>query len=118
MKLPISLVIPAVAFTTTTRAQPILTSQPVSQSVSLGANVTFQVTTSGAAPLHFQWRFDGLDLVNATNRSLVITNVQVSRGGNYLAVVSNASGSVTRSSYFTWKKGTSVCRRNAAIAGT
>jgi len=77
------------------RAQPVITGQALNQSVSVGANVSFQVTASGTPPLHFQWRLGASDLVNATNRNLMITNAQVSNGGDYLVVVTNASGSVT-----------------------
>src|SRR5437762_142363 len=57
--------------------QPTITSQPTDLSVSLAANVMFQVTASGAAPLNYQWRFGALDLLSATNRSLSLTKVQL-----------------------------------------
>ena len=76
-------------------SQPVITQQPTNQSVSLGANVTFQVTATGAAALSYQWRFDALDLLSATNRSLSLTNVQLPNAGDYAVVVANSSGSVT-----------------------
>ena len=74
-------------------AQPTITKQPVDQSVSLGANVTNQVTAAGAAPLAYQWRFNDAPLTPGTNRSLVLTNIQLAQAGKYAVVVSDASGS-------------------------
>ena len=76
-------------------SQPLITQQPTNQSVSLGANVNFQVTGTGAPALSYQWRFDALDLLSATNRSLSLTNVQLANAGDYAVVVANSSGSVT-----------------------
>jgi hypothetical protein len=76
------------------RAQPTITQQPASQSVSLGANLAFQVTAS-PGPLSFQWRFNELDLLSATNGTLTITNAQLTNAGAYEAVVTNISGSIT-----------------------
>ena len=41
--------------------------QPVSQVVSQGTNVTFTVTAGGMAPLSYQWYFNSSVLANATN---------------------------------------------------
>jgi hypothetical protein len=45
-------------------AQPIITSQPVSQAVILGGNATFSVMVTGVGPLNFQWQFNGTNLPN------------------------------------------------------
>jgi len=42
-------------------AQPSVTTDPKSQSVSLGAKVTLQVRANGTAPLSYQWRFQESD---------------------------------------------------------
>ena len=41
----------------------------LSNSVSLGANVTFKVTAGGAAPLHYQWKRNGAAIPGATHMS-------------------------------------------------
>jgi sugar lactone lactonase YvrE len=41
---------------------PRITSQPASQSVLPGANVTFKVTVAGDGPFTYQWRLDGAGL--------------------------------------------------------
>jgi len=77
-----------------TIGQPIITRQPADQSVSLGANVTFSVGSSISTPL-YQWRFNALELLSATNRTLVLTNVQIMAAGGYSVVVTDPIGSVT-----------------------
>lgn len=74
---------------------PSITTQPVSQTVNAGANVTFTVTASGTAPLTYQWRFNGANISGATAASLMKSNVQSGDAGNYSVVVSNAAGSAT-----------------------
>jgi len=73
-------------------AQPTITTQPKSQSVSPGANVTFSVRATGTAPLNYQWRFTGGEIAGAVTNALSLTNVLLSAAGDYLAVVSDASG--------------------------
>lgn len=72
--------------------QPTITKQPADQSVSVGANVTFQITATGVAPLSYQWQFKETEISGATNRTLILTNVQLSAVGGYRVVVSNVSG--------------------------
>src|ERR1044071_605686 len=81
--------------TATALAQPIITNQPTSQSVSLGAHVTFLADATGTLPLSYQWRFDGVNLMSATNRSLAINQAQPTDAGDYAVIVANSSGSVT-----------------------
>src|SRR5262245_60483578 len=76
-------------------AQPAITIHPRSQSVSLGANVTFSVRGSGVAPLSYQWRFSGADISGAITNLLILTNVKLLHAGNYEAVISDAAGSTT-----------------------
>src|SRR5207247_6847970 len=69
--------------------------QPRSQSVSLGANVTFRVTATGTPPLSFQWRWNETPVDGATNSALALTNITVTQAGGYSAFVSNDGGAVT-----------------------
>ncbi|MBI4661988.1 MAG: VCBS repeat-containing protein, partial [Verrucomicrobia bacterium] len=76
--------------------QPKLATQPVDQSVSLGATVQFRVTaTSTAPPIRYQWRFAAAYLEGQTNSVLNLTNIQVLNAGDYDAVLTDGSGSVT-----------------------
>jgi hypothetical protein len=76
---------------------PSLSSQPQSQTVSVGANVTFLVSASGTAPLSYRWRFNGATIAGATSSSYTRNTVQTNDGGNYSVVVTNGAGSVTSS---------------------
>jgi uncharacterized protein YegL len=70
--------------------------QPVSQTVVQGTNVTFNVTAKGVAPLYYQWYFNGTNLLTgATSSSITISNVQVANVGSYQLVVTNFTGSLT-----------------------
>jgi len=74
---------------------PLITVQPQSQAVNVGDNATFTVGATGPGVLSYQWRFSGTDLPGAINPSFTRTNAQPADVGNYTAVVTNASGSVT-----------------------
>jgi alpha-tubulin suppressor-like RCC1 family protein len=71
--------------------------QPVSQVVPQGTNVTFTITAGGIAPLSYQWYFNSGVLTNATSATLTLTNVQPGQAGTYSVVVANVAGSVTSS---------------------
>jgi FG-GAP-like repeat len=77
-------------------AQPIITAQPSDQSVSLGASATFHVSgTSTNPPVAFQWRFNGTNLLTATNSALTVGDILISNAGHYDAILADRSGSVT-----------------------
>jgi phage gpG-like protein len=81
----------------TVNAPPVITTQPVSQSVAAGSDVTLTVAASGTAPLSYQWRFNGTNIGGATAASYTLTNALTNQAGTYGVVVSNAAGSVTSS---------------------
>ena len=76
---------------------PFITAQPLGQRIMLGSSVLFNVTVSGTAPFHYQWRFNGTSLLNATNAAYAIQAVGASNTGNYSVIVTNLAGSVTSS---------------------
>ena len=71
-----------------------ISTQPQSRSAVAGDLVSFSVTPSGQPPFSYQWRFNGNSLADATNSSLVITNVQMDQAGAYTVIVSNLYGSL------------------------
>ncbi|HEY9153598.1 MAG TPA: immunoglobulin domain-containing protein, partial [Opitutaceae bacterium] len=75
---------------------PTITTQPTSQTVTAGANVTFTVVAAGTTPT-YQWQKGGTNIAGATNASLMLNSVQASDAGNYTVVVSNSAGNVTSS---------------------
>jgi hypothetical protein len=79
-------------FSAAAQVAPTITRQPTSLSRSLGDKASFNVTATGDAPLSYQWRFQEVDLVSATNRILTLTNLTVAQAGIFTVVVSNAVG--------------------------
>ncbi|MBL9187796.1 MAG: immunoglobulin domain-containing protein [Opitutaceae bacterium] len=74
---------------------PAITIQPATQAANLGATITLGVAATGAPPLSYQWRKDGVALPGATQNTLMLSNLQASGAGSYTVVVSNSAGSVT-----------------------
>jgi pectate lyase len=72
---------------------PSITTQPVSQTVSAGANVSFSVSAEGTAPLVYQWQKNGSPISGANASTLNLSNVQGTDSGSYRVTVSNAAGS-------------------------
>src|ERR1041385_6386712 len=76
---------------------PVITVQPVSQSVSLSNSVTFSVTASSGTTMSYQWRKDGASITGATSNSYSISSVTSTNAAGYTVKVVNSSGSVTSS---------------------
>jgi len=74
---------------------PIIISQPVGQTTSMGATIVLTAEALGAAPLTFQWLKDGMALTGANEPFFVITNATRRDSGFYQMVASNANGSAT-----------------------
>jgi outer membrane protein assembly factor BamB len=74
---------------------PSITAQPQSRTNVAGTAATFSVAATGTAPLRYQWRFEGANLVGATSTNLTFASVQLTNAGNYTVVVTNAYGAVT-----------------------
>jgi hypothetical protein len=80
---------------------PVITTEPVSQTVEEGGNVTLQVTAIGTNTLTYQWRFNGGKLANgshvsgATNDALILKAVTTANTGSYQVFVTNSYGSAT-----------------------
>lgn len=71
---------------------PIATVVPALQIVDPGTNVVFTAGATGTGPMQFQWRMHGRALPDATNATLVLSNVQAVHRGDYSVVVSNSVG--------------------------
>jgi uncharacterized repeat protein (TIGR01451 family) len=81
--------------TLTVAVAPIIVANPANLTVVTGSTAGFTVTALGAAPLGYQWQFNGGDIANATASAYTITGVQLGDQGSYGVVVSNYAGSVT-----------------------
>ena len=93
---------------------PIIVQDPLDQVATNGDTVTFTVLAGGSAPLEYQWYFrpasESADasapapdwwldptnrIIDATNSSLVLSNVPVQASGAYLVAVDNVLGTAT-----------------------
>jgi uncharacterized delta-60 repeat protein len=76
---------------------PVITVQPVSQTVGVGSNFTVSVTATGNPTPACQWNKDGGDIPGATNTSYSVTGAQTNHAGGYSVVLTNIFGVVTSS---------------------
>src|ERR1700677_2612498 len=75
---------------------PVITSQPVSQTVTVGQTATFNVTATGTGPLTYQWFDNGTAISGATSSSYTTPAATSTASGSVFTVtVTNASGTVT-----------------------
>ncbi|MEM7166135.1 MAG: immunoglobulin domain-containing protein [Planctomycetota bacterium] len=70
---------------------PVVTTQPQDSSACDGASVTFAITATGTAPLHYQWLHDGNPIAGATTDSLTVT-ASAATAGAYSVHVTNECG--------------------------
>lgn len=75
-----------------------IVTQPQSQTVNSGANVSFLVAVAGGTqPYSYQWRFNGTDISGETDPTLSLTSVDSGDAGNYSCVITDATGQVLTS---------------------
>jgi alpha-tubulin suppressor-like RCC1 family protein len=80
---------------------PAFTTQPQSQVIAAGSNATLTSAASGAPPLTYQWKRNGLPVAGATAASYTITGaVSVRDDGWYQLIATNASGAATSATVF------------------
>lgn len=69
--------------------------QPRNRSAVVGEAVNLSFVVTGAVPLTIEWRKDGIPYLGSTSNELTFDPVQFSDAGEYVAIASNAFGSVT-----------------------
>src|SRR4051812_17416454 len=83
-------------------AVPTITRQPspLTNSVSMGAFLTNRISaTTTNPPLFYQWQLNGVEIGNATNTLLILTNIQPADGGDYVMRVTDGDASVSSSAW-------------------
>jgi kumamolisin len=73
---------------------PVITAQPQSATVKLGAGFSFGVTATGGG-LNYQWYDNGTAIAGATSSTYSKTAAAASDAGAYTVVVANGAGGVT-----------------------
>ena len=76
---------------------PSITAQPHDQVLVAGSDAMFGAQAAGAAPLTYQWRFNGTNISGAAGSSYLLSNVQPQNSGLYNVIVTNAFGSILSS---------------------
>lgn len=77
-------------------AVPSITGQPASETVSAGQMATFSVTSSGEAPLSYQWSKNGTSIPGARSANYTTAATTASDSGSrYTVEVSNSAGNAT-----------------------
>jgi hypothetical protein len=74
---------------------PNVMTHPHSRYALPGANLTLNTTVIGDLPLSFQWRLNNINIPDATNAILALSNLNPAQSGNYSVVASNPAGSTT-----------------------
>jgi len=74
---------------------PTITTQPLSQTVTVGGSISLTVAASGNPAPTFQWRKDGVAINGATFTSFSVSNAQLVDAGSYTVVASNGAGIAT-----------------------
>jgi hypothetical protein len=74
---------------------PGIRAQPQNLVEGTGGSASFRVAATSAAPLAYQWQFDGASIAGATGSSLALNGVQATNAGGYTVIVTSMGGSVT-----------------------
>ncbi|MFA5343012.1 MAG: Ig-like domain-containing protein [Kiritimatiellia bacterium] len=83
---------------TVNSSAPVITVQPRTCAVNVGAKATFFVTATGLTPISYQWRRNGVNIAGATAYAYTTpATVTGDNGAVFSVVVSNSVGSVTSS---------------------
>ncbi len=76
----------------TGNSPPLITTQPQSQTIAAGADVTFTVAATGRPSPTYQWQLNGASLTGETNSSLTLLGVTTNHAGVYTVALTNAAG--------------------------
>jgi plastocyanin len=74
---------------------PVITTQPSSQTVTVGGGVTFTAAASGTPAPTYQWKKAGVNISGATSASYSIASATSGNAGSYTVVATNSVGAAT-----------------------
>lgn len=80
------------ALITVLESAPYIVKQPTNVTAILGGLASFAVEARGTIPFTYQWRFNGADILNATNAVLTLSSLSHDDAGFYSVAVSNSVG--------------------------
>lgn len=76
---------------------PLFVTNPISQTVKLGANVTFLAAAGGLPAPAYQWQFNGTNLPAATNAAYSLPLTALTNAGTYAVTATNLGGTAVSS---------------------
>jgi hypothetical protein len=82
---------------TPTSVAPVITQQPLAQSVTTFGTATFIVAATGTPTPTFQWLKNGVALAGATDASLSLQSVTANDAARYSVIATNSAGTVISS---------------------
>jgi hypothetical protein len=90
----------ATSLSTSTKATaPGFTTQPASQTVTVGQAATFSVTATGTSPLTYQWQKNNANISGAMSASYTTpATLAADNGAAFRVIVTNSAGSATSNS--------------------
>jgi hypothetical protein len=74
---------------------PVITTQPLSQSVATGTALTLSVQAAGAGTLNYRWIRNGSYIAGATNATYTVASASSRDSGLYAVEISNLAGTVS-----------------------
>ncbi|GCE27680.1 hypothetical protein KDA_31640 [Dictyobacter alpinus] len=77
------------------QAAPTIVTQPKSQTVSAGQQVTLNVQVGGPVPFTYQWQRNGVNIADAVGPQYTFSSTGNDDGAQYTVTVKNANGQVT-----------------------
>lgn len=80
------------------KTAPAITTNPTSQSLTVGESLALAVTATGSPAPSYQWRKGGATIPGATTATYTLPAVVTADAGSYDVVVTNVMGSITSSS--------------------
>jgi hypothetical protein len=73
-------------------APPVIVQSPTGTNALVNGALTLQAAATGTGPLLWQWRFNGVELPDATNSSFFIDYLRLDDSGSYDVFVRNSAG--------------------------
>lgn len=74
---------------------PVIGTQPLTQTVTEGANVNLTVAATGNGTLSYQWKKAGVDIGGQTSNTLAFAPVALTDAGSYTVLVTNSLNGTT-----------------------
>ncbi|RDS83696.1 coagulation factor 5/8 type domain-containing protein [Dyella monticola] len=99
-------------------AAPAITTQPVSQSVTLGQTASFAVTATGLGSLNYQWSKNGTAIAGATSSSYTTPATTAADNGDVFSVTIGDVFGVTASNAATLAVQQNTCSAAPSAPGT